>query len=249
MANGINQAGAVVGTNGSSAVLFSNNSTTILPNPTPTTTSSIAFGINDKSAIVGQYTDSNTGTTPGFLYSNGSFTTLNPVSPVGGVLVVNAQGVNNNGLVTGFYSTANTPVIDNNTPQHGFFYNSVTKQYTLAPDPNQSNFFLVQLLGVNDNDIAAGYWQDTAGDQHGLLYNFLTQTYTFLDDPNQGVNGGISITQITGINDANQLSGFYVGTDGVQHGFVASPVPEPTSLLLLMAGMPFAAVLRKRMAR
>jgi hypothetical protein len=87
---------------------------------------------------VGQYSDSSTGTSPGFIYDGENYTTLTLVSPVGGVLVVNAQGINNNGLVTGFYSTDNTTTpVDGNEPQHGFFYDKTTGHYTLVADPNQ----------------------------------------------------------------------------------------------------------------
>ncbi len=240
MANGINVAKTVVGVTGTNAFMLPfGGSMTNLPAVNGTTTSELAFGINDKGLIVGQYSDSATGTSPGFIYDGSKFTTLNPVSPVNGVLVVNAQGINNNGLVTGFYTTNNTtPPVDGNEPQHGFFYDSKTGTFTLPKDPNQPNFFTVQLLSVNDNGIAAGYWQDAAGNQHGLLYNFNTASYTFLDDPNAGTIGGLVTTQITGINDAGTITGFYSDASaGIFRGFVAQSVPEPGSLVLLGVGV------------
>jgi hypothetical protein len=252
MANGINNAKTVVGVTGTNAFsLPFGGSPTNLPAANPGNTSSeLAFGINDKGMIVGQYTDTSTGTTPGFIYDGTKFTILNPVSPVGGVLVVNAQGINNNGLVTGFYTTDNTtPPVDGNEPQHGFFYDSKTAKFTLPTDPNQPNLFTVQLLAVNDHDVAAGYWQDNAGNQHGLLYNFDTQKYTFLDDPNAVPISGIVTTQITGINDAGQLTGFYVGSDGLAHGFLANAVPEPGSMALLGIGITSALIVIRRRGR
>jgi hypothetical protein len=167
------------------------------------------------------------------------------------VLVVNAQGINNNGLVTGFYTTDNTtPPVDGNEPQHGFFYDRTTGHYTLVADPNQPNFFTVQLLSVNDKGIAAGYWQDKAGNQHGLLYNFNTSAYSFLDDPNAGMIGGLVTTQITGINDDGTLTGFYSDASaGIFRGFVAQSVPEPSSLALLSVGVVLAASSAARRAR
>jgi hypothetical protein len=101
---------------------------------------------------------------------------MSPESPAGGMLVVNAQGIDNNGLVRGFCSTNNTTQpVDGNEPQHGFFYNAKIETFTLAPDPTQPNFFTVQLLGINEHYIAAGYWQDAADNQHSLLYNFETK--------------------------------------------------------------------------
>jgi hypothetical protein len=248
MANGINNAKTVVGVTGANAfsLPFGGSSVTLLPAANPGHTGNeLAFGINDHGVIVGQYVDTSTtpSTTPGFILNGTTFTILRPVAPVNGVLVVNAQGINNNGLVTGFYTTNNTtPPVDGNEPQHGFFYDSTTKTFTLPADPNKPNFFTVQLLSVNDRGIAVGYWQDTAGNQHGLLYNFNTGTYGFVDDPTVGTIGGLVTTQITGINAADtQITGFYSdASTGTFRGFVAS-IPEPGSLALMGIGLTLAA--------
>jgi probable HAF family extracellular repeat protein len=139
-----------------------------------------------------------TGTTPGFVYSSGAFTTLNPVV---NALVTNAQGINNNGLMTGFYSTDGTHC-------HGFLFNTGTASYTLIADPNVPNFVFSQLLGINDKGIVVGYYGTTNISQHGFLYDVATGQYTFLDDPNQAVINGVSVTQITGISDSGEITGF-----------------------------------------
>jgi hypothetical protein len=232
-ANGINSGGTIVGSSGGDAFYLSSGTSGFLPFATGTTTSETAFGINDHNTIVGQFVDSGTGTTPGFVYSaGGTFTILNPVA---NTAVTNAQSINNNGIVAGFYSV-------DGVHQHGFLYNTNTGQYTLAPDPSQPNLVLVQFLGINDQGIVTGYWQDAAGNQHGLLYNINTQTYTFLDDPNADLSAGVQITQITGINDSGEIEGFYVNSaTGLQSGFYAIPdastVPEPASGFLFAGGM------------
>lgn len=233
-ANGINGTGQVVGTTNGQAFSLSSGLLTLLPQVLPgNTASETAFGINDNSTIVGQFVENSTDTAPGFVYSNGQFTVLNPVA---NAVVTNAQGVDNAGLVTGFYS------IDGQH-QHGFFYNTSTSSFFLPADPVQPNLFLTQFLGINDNGLAVGYWQDFGGNQHGFIYNISTQTYSFLDDPNAGMNGS-SITQITGINDANEIVGFYVDPNGVQQGFYATPggtgtsaTPEPASAGLFGLGI------------
>lgn len=258
-ANGINTSRQVVGANGTQAFTLNSISPTNSPLPLPpvngTTTSEAAFGINDNGVIVGQYADGGTGTTPGFVDVNGAYTTLNPVAPVGGALVVNAQGINNNGLVAGFYATNNS-----GTDQHGFLFNTKTNAYTLLPDPSTAktaggNLALTQFLGINDTGEAVGYYQTKdSGSQFGFLFNTSTDAYTFLDDPLAAPFNGTQITQITGINDAGTIAGFYVDANGAQRGFVGAPVPEASSLVSLgvllvlgVGGMAWKA--RKRCVR
>src|SRR5581483_11290536 len=143
----------------------------MLPKVNGATVSETAFGINDSGLIVGQFTDGATDTTPGFLFTGAAFTILNPVQTA---TETNAQGVNNNGLVTGFYSV-------DGVHQHGFFYNSATTQFTLPPDPNIPNLVLTQFLGINDHGLAVGYYQLPDGSQHGFLFDIATQSYSFLD--------------------------------------------------------------------
>jgi probable HAF family extracellular repeat protein len=223
-ANGINTLGLVVGGSDANAFIYSNGVTNNLPAVNGTTLSEVAFGINDKGTIVGQFSDSSTGKSPGFIDDNGTFTTLDPK----GAAFVNAQGINNNGLVAGFYS-------DDNLHSHGFLYDSATKAFSFPLDPNVANFEFTQYLGINDKGEVAGYYQTNDGSQHGFLYSIATSTYTFLDDPN--AVPGTGITQITGIDNAGEITGFYVDpTAGIARGFIAVPTPEPGSLTLMGLG-------------
>ena len=243
MANGINDSNQVVGTvNGGAFLLFNNFANLSMLTPASGATSEAAFGINNSGLIVGQYTTSNPNLTPGFVYNDGAYTTLNPVTSGTGVEVVNAQGINNHGIVAGFYSTDNTTTpVDGNEPQHGFLYNTTTGQYTLVSDPtvpSGDTFFTVQLLGINDKGIVAGYVQDTAGDQYGLLYNTNTNTYTYLNDPDAAFINGVQMTQITGINNSGEITGFFINSLGLAEGFVAiNSVPEPASWVMMGIGL------------
>lgn len=223
MANGINDSNTVVGSSNNQAFVQAGSNITFLPPVDGTSASQTAFGINDQSVIVGQYTDSLTDTQPGFVYKGSAYTILNPVAKAA---VVNAQSVNNQGEVAGFYST-------DGVHQHGFFFNDVSDTYQLAPDPNVPNLMLTQFLGINDNGLTVGYYQTADGSQHGFIYNLANNSYAFLDDPNAALSG-FSITQITGINDSNEITGFYVdATTGQQRGFYATEAPEPGTMVLL----------------
>lgn len=240
MANGVNISGTVVGGFSNGQAFRLAGTAAALPQVNGTTTFETAFGINDTGSIVGQYTDGATGLTLGFLLRNGAFTVLVPAV---NAAVVNAQSVNNNGLVAGFYSA-------DGVHQHGFLYNPATSTFMIAPDPVVANLVLTQFLGINDSGIVSGYYQTADGSQHGLLYNINTRSYTFLDDPS-AARSGVSITQITGINDAGELAGFYVDpVTGLQRGFVAAvATPEQGTLSLSGGALAAFAVLLRRTAR
>jgi hypothetical protein len=242
MANGINSAGTIVGTDGNNNAFIQNGNTTTIYQP-PGAVAAIAFGINDKGAVAGQYT-TNADTSPGFvLDQNKVLTTINaPAGPN----VVNAQGINNNGLVAGFYLGTDGQV-------HGFTFDSKTAVNnvgvgTAIADPTiprvagepGATFVFSQMLGINDNGIISGYYGDSTLSQHGYLYNTTTGKYTFLDDPNAAFNNGVEVTQITGINNSGEIAGFYTDAAGLAHGFIATPlasVPEPGSVILLAVSL------------
>jgi probable HAF family extracellular repeat protein len=223
MAFGINAAGTVVGTdgNGHAFALTRGAVKTFIP---AGGTSATAFGINDRGTIVGQVVTANA--TPGFIRLNAnSYITINAPS---GPNVVNAQGINNKGQVVGFYAGTDGQV-------HGFMASQgAAKNGTLTAaaiaDPTipavagepGATFVFSQVLGINDQGIAVGYYGDSTTSQHGFLYNTRTGHYTFLDDPSEAFHDGVEVTQITGITNSGEITGFYSDANGVFHGFVAT---------------------------
>src|SRR5437763_17061081 len=82
-----------------------------------------AFGINASGQIVGQYTDASNHT-HGFLYSNGTYTTLDDpsASATGGTF---ALGINDLGQIVGVYGDARA----------GDRFLSINKNYPTPPEP------------------------------------------------------------------------------------------------------------------
>ena len=223
MAFGINSSGTVVGTDGNrNAFTLSNGKVkTFIP---PGGTSATAFGINDKGTIVGQYVTSTA--TPGFIKVNPkTYITINAPS---GPNTVNAQSINNKGLVVGFY-------VGTDGQDHGFMASQGAAKNgtltgtaiadptipTVAGEPG-ATFVFSQILGINDHGIAVGYYGDSTTSQHGFIYNTNTGKYTFLDDPSEAFDNGVEVTQITGITNSGEITGFYSDANGVFHGFVAT---------------------------
>jgi hypothetical protein len=220
---GVNSSGTVVGTDGNGNAFYLNKGKlhTFIPLGGMSAT---AFGINDHGTIVGQYVTSTA--TPGFIRVNGnSFITINAPS---GPNTVNAQSINNHGLIVGFY-------VGTDGQDHGFMANernAVNGVLTGTPiaDPVIPNvpgepgatFVFSQILSVNDKGIAVGYYGDSTTSQHGFIYNTNTGQYTFLDDPNEAFNNGVEVTQITGITNSGEITGFYTDANGVAHGFDAT---------------------------
>ena len=224
---GINSEGEVVGTKNGIAFFEPSRNADTQPLLVPANATN-AFGINDEGNIVGQYTNK-TNQTPGFLlrdHRSHEFVTINAPS---GPNTVNAQGINNFGLIVGFYQGTDGQV-------HGFKADAGKAHKdiltgTPIADPKipavdgepGATFVFSQILAVNDQGIAVGYYGDSTASQHGFIYDTNTGRYTFLDDPEEEFNNGVEVTQITGVSDSGELAGFYTDAHGAAHSFIACP--------------------------
>jgi uncharacterized membrane protein len=220
---GVNREGVVVGTdgNGNAFRLSGTRVHTFIPLGGSAAT---AFGINDHGTIVGQYTVN--GQMPGFIRKHaGEAIRLDAPS---GPNIVNAQGINNDGLVVGFYVGTDGQdhgfIARERDARHGQLTGTAVADPTIPAVPGEpgATFVFSQILAVNDKGIAVGYYGDSTTSQHGFIYNTHTGQYTFLDDPSEAFDNGVEVTQITGINDSGEITGFYSDANGVFHSFVAT---------------------------
>jgi hypothetical protein len=108
----------------------------------------------------------------------------------------NASGVDNSFgcyLMDGHFRSVNFPTADNMTPP------------------------VNQLLGVNDHDIAVGFYADAKGLDHGYRYDLATRTFTTV-----AVTGASSVVAAA-INDYGSVAGFFSNPAGATEGFVLRP--------------------------
>jgi probable HAF family extracellular repeat protein len=158
------------------------------------------LGINDQGSIAGYYGSGADARHPnkGFVvnrpYTHGrDFRWQNfPGSVQTQVVAVNAKG-----MTAGFY-------VRHDGANVGFVrWNNhwISVAYPRTPRKNAFN----QLLGINDNGIATGFYNDAKGNSHGYLYNVRTRQFFLLRLP-------VRTTSIivTGINNQNVIVGFFV---------------------------------------
>jgi PEP-CTERM motif len=179
-----------------------------------------ALGINNSNETVGYFAPTATGTPGDVAYSQtgGSFTDINHLLPT-----------NFNSQAVGINSTATPWIVGFYQPDAGLTtsFGFVDEGGTITEiDPFGSTF--TQALGVNDLGEIVGFYTNGTG-QHGYIDN--GGVFTSFDPP------GSASTTINGINDKGDIVGFYTNptTDTVD-GFVGTPVPEPSTWAMMLAG-------------
>ncbi|HTZ71220.1 MAG TPA: hypothetical protein VMB71_11270 [Acetobacteraceae bacterium] len=171
------------------------------------------LGINDAGTIVGYFGSGAVGH-PNIGYQIAApYTSYTKVMQPGSTQT-QATGINNAGLMTNFWAPTNLGTGDAN-------FGSVIEPvganfgFVSATDPLTNGVPTVdQALGINNENMAAGFWVGAKGNAHGFVYNLTTSTYTEIMLP------GAKSLSATGINDNNEVCGFFTGKSGATVGFV-----------------------------
>ena len=126
-------------------------------------------------------------------------------------------GLNNTGVTVGFWSsTNNASMVNDNSgfcALHGHFHNANFPTDAPASPP------VDQLLGVNDSDVAVGFYTDANGDNHGYSVQHQTPALQLGDRPDAP---GASLTAAA-INNGGDIAGFYTNANGEHRRLPAKP--------------------------
>ena len=173
------------------------------------------IGVNNSNLAVGFYNDTH-GDSHGYTFDIATKTFSADINDPLAVSTVTAA-INNSDEIAGFFTDAGGVV-------HGFIDNGGVFS---TVDPAGSTE--TQLLGLNDKGIADGF-AVIGGVQHGILFDSMTDTFSILDPP------GSTATTLNGLNDAGKVVGFFVDAAGNTDGTLGTPVPEPTTWVMILAG-------------
>jgi hypothetical protein len=159
------------------------------------------FGINNKNVAVGWCTTADFTTQIAFKYDKAT-KTLKPVK-IKGALLVNANGINDNGDIVGTY-------IDSTGVQHGYLL-SAGKVKNLDPP---GGLTATTAFGINKAGVITIYGTDA----NGTLQSFTTKdkgkTYKAFHPPGEGATG----TAIHHINNNGDITATYFDDSNNRHG-------------------------------
>lgn len=174
------------------------------------------LGINDAGKIAGYFGSGAKG------HPNKGYTLTKPYHQLNyrnqnfpGSKQTQVTALNNVGIQVGFFSTMNRADLANNN----FGYYSINGSHfhkVNFPARHPASPPVDQLLGVNDQRLAVGFYLDNKGNSHGYLFNINTHRYFSEPLPIHGVT---SVTP-TGINDADSVTGFFTNSAGKVNGFL-----------------------------
>ncbi|WP_082616714.1 PEP-CTERM sorting domain-containing protein [Massilia sp. Root418] len=225
-AEGINTAGMVAGSqtiNGHSMAYLSHNGVSTALG-TLGGAYSYARGMNEAGMVVGGSAPAS-GKAHAFLYHGGTMVDLGTLDPDG---TAAAEAVNASGVAVGYswltsVERYRATIFQNGTAAPLGEFGDY--EHSLALDINDAG----QVIGAGDNG-------DTFLYQDGVTYDLATLV------PG---DAGYRLTSVSSINNSGQIAGTACGSSAC-FGVLLSPVPEPGSIALLLAGLGLLYGLRRR---
>ena len=166
-----------------------------------------ALGINDNGLATGAYIDPATGGWASFVLKRGELTTGIEIPGATDTLLGPA---NNSGVESGNYG--------DETNQRPVFYD--IRRETYAPLPEIPGMPFNFGNGINDRGHGVGVAYasgdiNSGGNGLGMNWFWDGRDYSFFTVP-----GATDGTSVGGLNDWDQISGYYVDSTGAPHGFV-----------------------------
>jgi probable HAF family extracellular repeat protein len=221
-AYGINDAGQIIGfstTAGNTGRAFVYSNSLMMALGTLGGANSTAYAINAAGQVVGTADISNSlSDSHAFLYSNGSMTDLGTLGAPAGTDST-ALGINAAGQFVGKLAFSVNVY-------HAFVYSNgmMTDLGTFGGEHSEAE-------GINALGQVIGFSSVASGAlPHAFLY--INGTMTDLNSL-LPTGSGWTLADAHGINDEGQIVGAGINPSGQQHAFLLTPVPEPSSLLLL----------------
>jgi hypothetical protein len=135
-----------------------------------------------------------------------------------GALQTQVTGLNDRGVTVGFWSGQNTASQMNDN--FGFFTWHGRFRNANFPTLNNAKPATDQLLGVNDRDVAVGFYNNGQGASRGYEYSILTHQFRRVLLP--GIRNLAKNTSVTAaaINNRDAVAGFYSVHGGTTFGFL-----------------------------
>src|SRR5271155_1337187 len=177
------------------------------------------LGINNEGVIAGYFGSgaqghANKGYRLYLPYGQGNYASEN----FPGSRQTQVTGLNDLGVTVGFWSTQNNSNMVNN---NFGFYSAGGRYHTVNfPTGDNASPQVDQLLGVNDHDVAVGFYTNGQGSNRGYEYNIGTHQFTRVLVP--GAPGGTAGPSLTAaaINDHGDVAGFYNKTSSLVDAFL-----------------------------
>jgi len=179
------------------------------------------LGINEAGVMAGYFGSGSAGhPNQGYLlrspYGQSGYTAENFPQSV----QTQVTGLNDRGVTVGFFSDQNTASQMNDN--FGFYAQDGWFHEVNFPTPNNATPPADQLLGVNDHQVAVGFYTNGQGLNRGFEYDIRTHRSSRVLIPGiPNLSKAVTLTA-TAINNAGGVAGFYAVSGGTTDGFYLS---------------------------